>query len=548
MKSCSKMNKALRIAYFKELARSQQRCMSSSTSSFQDVVNDWSKSISTMSNHVRKTASVHPHEVPISNEVELKGHLSQVEKIAQKSASRILSLFERYGNSDYTIGEPMTITEHSVQTAYAARDKGENEETQLSCLLHDIGHLCGLEANREPGMDGCGTEDHERVGAEFLESLGFSPVVSYLALHHVNAKRYLCAVNSDYAESLTPASQTTMKHQGGPMSKDEIEEVEKDPRWPLVLRMRSYDEAGKQPDQDVSSFLRSYESALLSNLRESVSKQIYEEDKCTTVSQFAHSYVVSEEQLHSYEENGFLIVRNAFSNEEIKKLPKMAKELEKITEDSETRGGRLVHYERNADGERRVCRVENFVKPCEVWGSDSYIGVVEDIVSQVYGEKAVLFKDKINFKGPKCAGFLAHQDATAFVTDELANHHISVMVAVDHASPRTGALEVARGCHKQGILMNDAGVIDPEVEDTMEFETVNVSPGDLVLFDSYLPHRSGPNTSSTEWRRAAYLTFNKLSDGGDCHSSYYKAKDDAMKNGTAGSISVNKDFGGDVID
>ena len=33
--------------------------------------------------------------------------------------------------------------------------------------------------------------------------------------------------------------------------------------------------------------------------------------------------------------------------------------------------------------------------------------------------------------------------------------------------------------------MNDAGVIDPDVEKSMEFETVNVSPGDLVLFDSY---------------------------------------------------------------
>merc|ERR1712054_692393 len=113
---------------------------------------------------------------------------------------------------------------------------------------------------------------------------------------------------------------------------------------------------------------------------------------------------------------GFLIIRNAFGSEEIQKLPEMARELERITNDSKSRGGRLVHYERDADGERRVCRVENYVKPCKVWSSDSYIGVVEDIVSQVYGEKASLFKDKINFKGPKCAGFLAHQDATAFVT------------------------------------------------------------------------------------------------------------------------------------
>ena len=43
-------------------------------------------------------------------------------------------LFERYGNSEYTIGEPMTRCEHSVQTAYAARDE-VRMRGQLSCLL-----------------------------------------------------------------------------------------------------------------------------------------------------------------------------------------------------------------------------------------------------------------------------------------------------------------------------------------------------------------------------------------------------------------------------
>mmetsp|Transcript_21388 Transcript_21388/g.63932 ORF Transcript_21388/g.63932 Transcript_21388/m.63932 type:complete len:240 (-) Transcript_21388:689-1408(-) len=42
--------------------------------------------------------------------------------------------------------------------------------------------------------------------------------------------------------------------------------------------------------------------------------------------------------------------------------------------------------------------------------------VVKDLASQAFGEPAVLFKDKINFKGPGGAGFLAHQDATAYAT------------------------------------------------------------------------------------------------------------------------------------
>ena len=54
-------------------------------------------------------------------------------------------------------------------------------------------------------MDGCGTPEHERIGAEFLGGLGFSDTVSYLALHHVNAKRYLCAKDPEYLRGLTEA-------------------------------------------------------------------------------------------------------------------------------------------------------------------------------------------------------------------------------------------------------------------------------------------------------------------------------------------------------
>ena len=72
------------------------------------------------------------------------------------------------------------------------------------------------------GMDGCGTEDHELVGAEFLGKLGFTDTVSYLARHHVNAKRYLCARTPGYMGKLTEASKITLKHQGGPMSEEEV--------------------------------------------------------------------------------------------------------------------------------------------------------------------------------------------------------------------------------------------------------------------------------------------------------------------------------------
>lgn len=61
---------------------------------------------------------------------------------------RILSLFERNGASDY-IGEPVSIVGHSIRAMLAARSAGESAEFQLAALLHDVGHLLGLEVRRK---------------------------------------------------------------------------------------------------------------------------------------------------------------------------------------------------------------------------------------------------------------------------------------------------------------------------------------------------------------------------------------------------------------
>jgi predicted HD phosphohydrolase/ectoine hydroxylase-related dioxygenase (phytanoyl-CoA dioxygenase family) len=464
--------------------------------------------------------------------------------VAERSSQRILSLFEKFGDSDY-IGEPMSITEHSVQTAAAAAKGGESAEAQLSCLLHDVGHLLGIEAGNPMGMDGCGTEDHETIGAEFLGSLGFSDTVSYLARHHVNAKRYLCAKDPQYYDKLTEASKTTLKHQGGPMTPEECAEVEKDPRWPLVIRMRGYDEAGKDPsikEKSPAEFLDDMKANILATL------DADDKDKIWPKSQYASTYVLSSEQLEAWDRDGYLIVPNALPAETVAKLDSLSNEIAALPKSDANNGCPhpwLVHHERSKiDGSVNICRVENYCKHHAEWGNICF-GIVQDLVSQAYREEAVLFKDKMNFKGPGGGNFLCHQDATAYSTENLASRHISVMVAIDASTPHNGPLQVTAGRHKEGVFKNAAGVTDPELEKDMEFHEVLTKPGDIVLFDSYLPHRSDNNMSDT-WRRLAYLTFNPASEG-DLHAQYYETKINMMKQGTAGSISINKDFGGEVL-
>ena len=164
-------------------------------------------------------------------------------------------------------------------------------------------------------------------------------------------------------------------------------------------------------------------------------------------------------------------------------------------------------------------------------------------MSDLLGDEALLFKDKINFKPPGGAGFLAHQDCTAWAVTEpgMPRFHITAMVAIDHSNKEKGCLEVVPGLHKgEMAIPNVGGVIVPEVESHLTFVPLSCDPGDVVLFGSYLPHKAGPNLSHT-WRRSAFLTYNGAGDGGDARSKYY-----TIKAATQQPLSINNDFAGTI--
>ena len=93
-------------------------------------------------------------------------------------------------------------------------DNFSYNEVIIASLLHDIGHIIGMEANEQLEMEGCGITNHETVGGSFVNKLGFSDRVSKLISSHVSAKRYLCFKNPEYYNNLTDASKTTLKYQG----------------------------------------------------------------------------------------------------------------------------------------------------------------------------------------------------------------------------------------------------------------------------------------------------------------------------------------------
>ena len=71
---------------------------------------------------------------------------------------------------------------------------------------------------------------------------------------HVEAKRYLCAVEPDYGRNLSPASLHTLALQGGPMDTTQIREFESQPQASDAVMLRRWDDAAKVPDRSAAEF------------------------------------------------------------------------------------------------------------------------------------------------------------------------------------------------------------------------------------------------------------------------------------------------------
>lgn len=227
-------------------------------------------------------------------------------------------------------------------------------------------------------------------------------------------------------------------------------------------------------------------------------------------------YDLSEDQLASFERDGFLIVRDLLDEDTKRKIQAWSQEVHDLPYEP----GKWMPYEEQlSDGSRALCRTENFADFHhgfnELFRGKRLVGVLE----QINKEPMVLFKEKINYKHPGAGGFDAHTDAPAY-QHAGALKHLTINMAVDEATPENGCLEVVPGSHKVQVPIGEDNCIEKDWEDAQQWMPVPLQPGDTLIFGSFLAHRSGANTSHRS-RAAIYATFNAFSDGGDRHRDYY---------------------------
>lgn len=174
----------------------------------------------------------------------------------------VLALLQGSDGEQY-FGESVTKLQHAEQCAWHASQAGADGELVLASLLHDIGHLLDTEGTQRD--ERVGVINHDETGARWLRERGFSERVAALVGGHVDAKRYLVATNAHYRERLSPASQETLRLQGGPMEDAGATQFAQDPYLRDKLRLRSWDEAAKDP-QWQGPGIETYREMLLRHL------------------------------------------------------------------------------------------------------------------------------------------------------------------------------------------------------------------------------------------------------------------------------------------
>ena len=164
--------------------------------------------------------------------------------------------------------ERVTELAHALQCAELATAAAADEELVLACLLHDIGRYAVAQDEIGDTLEQVAaragkSRGHHEAGADLIEP--YVPKrVAFLVRAHADAKRYLCAAEPGYYDTLSKGSKHTLTLQGGIMTADEVVSAATQPWWPDALRLRRWDDQAKvmgQPTRELASWeplLRKY--------------------------------------------------------------------------------------------------------------------------------------------------------------------------------------------------------------------------------------------------------------------------------------------------
>lgn len=210
----------------------------------------------------------------------------------------------------------------------------------------------------------------------------------------------------------------------------------------------------------------------------------------------------------SLAQDAVLVLREFFSPEEVKVYREECERLWESQEDKVPQNLRLgLRTEKG--GEIVLDRLDPVEDISDVFRQLNQNEKLMAVIENIFAEPAMVMKEKLIYKTPGTSGFGAHRDAPYFCISGVPDEKtVSVSIALDAANEENGCIQFypeLRDKKLKSLPHEERDISDDEIEG-IEPLAPCLQPGDVVIFDSLVPHRSGFN-HSTESRRTYLITY-----------------------------------------
>ena len=225
---------------------------------------------------------------------------------------------------------------------------------------------------------------------------------------------------------------------------------------------------------------------------------------------------LNEDQIASYNQDGYLIVENVLSATE---LDEIRKRTEQIAVGKVDFPRDRLEYEPTAEGDelslKHIRKINGAADIDPVFGA-RHSGIL-DIVESLIGSGIKLFGDQFFIKPPGGIEKTYHQDSPYFKIEPMAL--VTAWAALDDVTFENGCMYVVPGSHHNGPLdhsepwmvgdRQDMKIPDSAIDRNKE-QSITMKAGGCSFHHSLILHRSGPNMTS-QFRRG-YATHYMRAD------------------------------------
>lgn len=211
---------------------------------------------------------------------------------------------------------------------------------------------------------------------------------------------------------------------------------------------------------------------------------------------------VTPEQARAFDRDGFFLWERALEPERLTAVREAVDELE-------AREEQLVH---EAGGRLGISRADeitfapHLVKRSPSLRTFASSNPFVDLCRDLLGPRVRLYWDQAVYKAPEAPRpFPWHQDTAYNFTEP--QDYLTLWIPLVDATVENGCPWIAPGLHRHGTLHHrntPLGLVCKE--DDEGAVAVEAKVGDVVVFSSLTPHRTGPNTSG-EVRKAYILQY-----------------------------------------